>query len=94
MDEATILPFVLLGCDTWLPIFREEARLRVFKYKVLRRIFWPKGDEVTEEWRKLHTEELNYLYSSTNIIRVIKSRMRWAGHVTHMERGEVYTGFW
>jgi hypothetical protein len=46
IHRTTILPFVLLGCDTWSPTFREEPRLRVFKYKVLRRILWPKGDEV------------------------------------------------
>jgi len=56
---------------------------------VLRRIFGPKRDEVTGEWRKLHNEELNVLYSSLNIVRVIKYRMRWAGHVARMreERG-------
>jgi len=55
--------------------------LRVFENRVLRRIFGPKRDEVTREWRKLHNEEVNDLYSSLNIILVIKSRMRWAGHV-------------
>jgi hypothetical protein len=61
-------------------ILREEHRLRVFENRVLRRIFGPKRDDVTGNWRKLHNEELHKLYSSPNIIRMIKSkRMRWAG---------------
>jgi hypothetical protein len=67
----------------------------VFENRVLRRIFGPKRDEATGEWRRLHNEELNDLYSSPNIIRVIKStRMRWAGHIARRGKREVHTGFW
>jgi hypothetical protein len=75
----------LYGCETWSLALREEHRLRVFGNRVLRRIFGPKGDEVTGEWRELHNEELRDLYSSQSIIRMIKSRrMGWARHVTRM----------
>jgi hypothetical protein len=64
---------------------KEECRLKVSENRVLRRIFGPKREKVTREWRKLHNEELNDLYPSTNIVRAIKSRrMRWAGHVVRM----------
>jgi len=67
-----ILPVVLYGCETWSLTLREENKLRVFENRVLRRIFGPRRDEVTGEWRRLHNDELNDLYSSPNIVRVIK----------------------
>jgi hypothetical protein len=92
--ETVILPFVLYGCETWSLTLGEEQRLRVFENSVLRRIFGPKREEDVS-WRKLHNDELHSLYSSSNIVRVIKSRrMSWAGHVKRMgERRGVYIAF-
>jgi hypothetical protein len=76
---------VLYGCETWSLILREEHRLKVFENRVLRTIFGPKRDEVTRGWKNLYNEELHNLYSSTSIIRMIKSRrMIWAGHVARI----------
>ena len=84
------MPVVLYGYETWSLTLREEGKLRVFENMVLRRIFGPREEEVTGECRRLHNEELNDLYSSPIVVRVIKSRkMRWAVHVARMgeERG-------
>jgi hypothetical protein len=86
MYKTVILPAMLYGCKTWSLTLREEFRLRVFENRALR-IFEPKREE-DGSWRKLHNDELYNLYSSPNIVRVIKSRgMRWVEHVTCMGEG-------
>jgi len=88
-DRTIILPAVLCGCETLSLTLREERKLRVYENMMLRKIFGPRRDEVTGEWRGLHNEELNDLYCSPNIVWV--RRMRWAGHVARMgvERGYI-----
>ena len=94
--RTIILPVVLLyGCEVLSLTLREERKLRVFENMVLRRIFGPRRDEVTVEWRRLHNEELNDVYTSSNIVRVIKSRrMRWAGYVARMDEERGVLGSW
>jgi hypothetical protein len=88
IHRILILPVVFFyGYETWLLTLREESRLRVFENMVLRRIFGPKRDEVTGEWRRLHNKELHALYCSPDNKWVIKSKsLRWAGHVARMGR--------
>jgi hypothetical protein len=88
-----ILPVLLYGCETWPLTLREEHKLRVLETRLLRKIFWSKRDEVTGDWKKLHSEQFHHLYSSLNIIRVIKSRNYDWQDVWHVWMREVvHTG--
>jgi hypothetical protein len=95
IHKNLILPAVLYACETWSLTLKEEHRLRVFENRVLRRIFVPKGDDVTGGWRKLHNEELHNLYSLPSIIRMFKSRrMRWQVCSTNGGRRGLHIGYW
>jgi hypothetical protein len=87
IHKTVIFPVVLYGCETWSLTLGEEHRLRVFEKRVLGRIFGPKREE-NGTWRKLHNDELHNLYSSPNIVRVIKSRkLSGTGHGARMGEG-------
>ena len=93
--RTIIFPVVLYGCETWSLTLREERKLRVFENMVLRKIFGRRRDEEVAKWRRMHNEELNNLYSSRNIVWVMKSRrMRWAGHVVCMGEDRGRIGSW
>ena len=93
--STIILPVVLYRCETWSLTLKVERKLRLFENMVLRRIFGPRMDVVTGEWRRLHNVNLNDLFSSPYIVRVIKSRrMRWAGHVASMGEKRGCIGYW
>lgn len=91
--RTVILPVILYGCESWSTTLADEHKLRVFENKVLRKIYGPKRDEMTGEWRRLHNEELHGLYDSPDVVKIMKSkRLRWAGHVARMrEKRRLYS---
>jgi hypothetical protein len=97
INRTITLPVVQYGCKTWSLTIREEHRLRLFENRVLRRIFVPKGHEITGGWRKLRNEEFHNLCYLPSIIRMIKSRrMRSARHVEKRRKGRsgMHIGYW
>ena len=91
--RTVILPVILYGCESWSTTLADEHKLHVFENKVLRKIYGPKRDEMTGEWRRLHNEELHGLYDSPDVVKIMKSRrLRWAGHVARMgEKRRLYS---
>jgi len=91
--RTVILPVILYGCESWSTTLADEHKLRVFENKILRKIYGPKRDEMTGEWRRLHNDELYGLYDSPNVVKIMKSRrLRWADHVSRMEKkGRLYS---
>ena len=94
-QRTVILPVVLYGCEVWSVTLKVECILRVFENSVLRKVFGPERDEVTGDWQRLCMEKIYSLYSSPNVIRVIKPKiMRWTGHVARVGKEEIYAVFW
>jgi hypothetical protein len=94
-QKIFVFPVVLYGCETWSLTVREEQRLKTFEYRVLRRIFGPKREEVVGGWKRMHSEEVHSLYDSSYIVWVIKSsRIRWTGYVARMGAMRMYKIFW
>ena len=87
------MPVILYGYESWNTTLADEHKLRVFENKGLRKIYGPKRDEMTGEWRRLHNEELHGLYDSPDVVRIMKSRrLRWAGYVARMgEKRRLYS---
>ena len=93
--KSVILPVILYECDIWSVTLKEEYWPRVFENILLRKIYGHKRDEVTEEWRRVNSEELHNFLSLPNFVLAINSRrLRWADCIAHMEKKEMYTGFW